>query len=162
MFNKLKTWYNGLNKERVAFIIFWTVVALAFCAFIAFSAMHQKEAPKEEEPFVYEDTVFAVAVHDGQTINAHYQYKEIVFSNDHYLFQKEESGAIRHRDFNHPVYVESGDVCVVRVEVKGDQETVTLLRNLTKETLSEMNSYREDGCESGWEDSCESAWEDRD
>lgn len=144
--SKIKDWFKSVDVSDV-------VVAMLLTGFVIFlicRGCNKADASSPEATTetvaenVYEDTVFAVAVHDGQTHNSYYEYKEIIFSNDHYLYHREEGGAYRHRDFNHPVYVETGDLCVVKVEVNEDEEKVTLLRNLTKETLSETGCYWED------------------
>jgi len=85
--------------------------------------------------------VFAVAVYSGGTMKNLSSYKEIIFSNDLYLYYREKSGTVRYYDYNHPFYVESGDLCEVWVECDGDKKTVTLIRNLTKAELANTEVY---------------------
>lgn len=146
------------SKERIALVAFWMVVIVALAAVIYIAGTREQEETSAEETYVYEDTVFAIAVRDGM-VTPHYQLREIIFSNDHHLYCREESST-KHKDFNHPVYVKEEDLCVIRVKVVGNEETVTLVKNLTKEARSEMSNYWES--DSDIDSYLEEAWVDRD
>ena len=92
---------------------------------------------------VYIDTVIVVATDKGYGINAATVYKEIKFNNDLYMMHIERNSPIKeHRDYNHPFYVETGDVCVVWVEFDNrGKEEVKLLENLTKADNNNVGFY---------------------
>ena len=106
-------------------------------------ATESEEPAGTEEDFVstYFDLVFAVSVTDDYASGN--RKREIIFSHEIYL-PYEETKASEHRDYNHPFYVESYDLCEVKVEKKNGKETVTLIRNLTKEQLNQTPCYWEE------------------
>lgn len=91
------------------------------------------------------EIALAVAVYSGSTMKNLSSYREIIFSNNLndnlYLYYCEKSGTVRHYDYNHPFYVESGDLCEIWVDGDGDEKTVKLIRNLTKAELANTEVY---------------------
>lgn len=165
MFEKIKTWYKNLEpkqRENVDVVIGLLLVAVVFAVAVAFGYLDRKETTLPEKPaetsecinsekqdaafdapYCCVDTVFAVAVHSGQTFKNSSSYKEIIFSHDLYLYCSETSGSVRHYDYNDPFYVESGDLCVVWVEFGNGEKIVTLKENLTKMELASIEPYWE-------------------
>ena len=124
---------------------FWGFLALAialtvilFLSACSHSAPQRHTPEKEQvEELVYVDTVFAVGVNKECAPQI---YCEIVFSHNLYLSCNDKLYQER-RDYNHPFYVEPGDLCVVRVVKRNGELNVTLLENLNKKELAELEVY---------------------
>ena len=163
MFKKINDWYDGLTsdqRDRFHSCLGVITVAAVF-VIVALMGIYENKGeqiqPAEGKVLpssldehraiggyiAYADTVFAVAVHTGNTMKSSHTYREIIFSHGLYLYCCERSGMVRHYDYNDPVYVEPGDICEVWVEIDGDKQTVVLIENFTKRELANLSLFLE-------------------
>ena len=151
MFQKIKDWFKGIDTRDLV----TAILLLCLFGYVIYSSpktgtnspetsLVTEDTLMTEDDFVstYFDVALAVGVTDDYA--AKERTREITFSHELYLKYSEDRGTQEHRDFNHPFYVESGDMCEVRVDKKNDKEVVTLMRNITKENLYQTGCYWED------------------